>query len=89
MNAGGLLSSITYEYGVASFGESPVHRTRLIYDIAADFPTATTNLGKLLTTGWEQSEQTDAVYFTSTTTSELWTLDDFGGTTHLTYDTGS
>jgi hypothetical protein len=89
VNVGGVLSSVTYEYGVASFGESPVHRTRLIYDIADDFPTATANLGKLLTTGWEQSEQTDAVYFTSTTTSELWTLDDFGGTTHLTYDTGS
>lgn len=89
VNAGGVLSSITYEYGVASLGDSPAHRTRLTYDIADDFPTATANLGKLLTTGWDQSEQSDAVYFTSTTTSELWTLDDFGGTTHLTYDTGS
>jgi hypothetical protein len=89
VNVGGVLSSITYEYGVTSLGDSPAHRTRLTYDIANDVPTATTNLGKLLTTGWEQSEQSNAVYFTSTTTAELWTLDDFGGTTHLTYDTGS
>ncbi len=89
VNIGGVLSSIAYEYGVGSLGDSPARRTRLGYDIATDFPTATANLTRLLTTGWNIDEQTDAVYFTSTTTSEVWTLDDFGGTTHLTYDTGS
>jgi hypothetical protein len=89
VNIGGVLASISYEYGVSSLSETPAHRTRLGYDIAADFPTATTDLTALLTTGWDVSEQTDAVYFTSTTTAEVWTLDDFGGSTHLTYDTGS
>ena len=89
VNIGGVLSSITYEGGVASLGDSPVHRTRLSYDIANDFPTATADLSRLLSSGWDKSEQADSVFFTSTTTSEVWTLDDFGGTTHLTYDTGS
>ena len=89
VNIGGVLSSITYEDGVASLGDAPVHRTRLGYDIANDFPTATADLSRLLTAGGTSNEQADAVYFTSTTTSEVWTLDDFGGTTHLTYDTGS
>ena len=43
----------------------------------------------LLTSGWETSEQPDVLYFTSTTTSEVWSIDDVGGFTHLTYDTGS
>ena len=89
VNVGGVLSSIAYEGGVSSLGDSPVNRTRLGYDIANDLSTATADLSALLTTGWNVDEQTDAVYFTSTTTSEVWTLDDFGGTTHLTYDTGS
>ncbi|MGZ6983103.1 MAG: hypothetical protein ACXVH5_13130 [Ilumatobacteraceae bacterium] len=86
---GGVLSSINYEYGVASLGDVPAHRTRLSYDLASDFPTATDRLAGRLTTGWDENEQPDAVTFTSTTTTEIWTLDDFGGTTHLTYDTGS
>jgi hypothetical protein len=86
---GGSLSSINYEYGVAALGDAPAHRTRLTYDIASDFPTATTSLAGRLNTGWDENELPDAVTFTSTTTSELWTLDDIGGTTHLTYDTGS
>ena len=86
---GGALSSINYEYGVTALGDVPAHRTRLAYDIASDFPTATTNLAGRLTTGWTESDESDAVTFTSTTTTEVWTLDDFGGTTHLTYDTGS
>ncbi len=89
VHIGGVLSSIAYENGVSSLGDSPAHRTRLGYDISTDFPTATANLKARLTTGWNIEEQTDAVYFTSPTTSEVWTLDDFGGTTHLTYDTGS
>lgn len=89
VNVGGLLTSIAYEYGVDSLGESPIHRTRLGYDIDHDFATATTDLTALLTTGWETSQQADVLYFTSTTTSEVWTLDEVGGTTHLTYDTGS
>ena len=89
VNIGGALSSIAYEYGVSSLGESPARRTRLGYDVASDFPTAKANLAALLTTGWNIDEQTDAVYFTSPTTSEVWTLDEFGGTTHLTYDTGN
>jgi hypothetical protein len=89
VHVGGILSSIAYEYGVSSLGDSPAQRTRLTYDLATDFPTATANLKARLTTGWDVDEQTDAVYFTSTTTPEVWTLDDFGGTTHLTYDTGS
>ena len=88
VNIGGVLSSITYEDGVGSLGDAPMRRTRLSYDIANDFPTATADLSKLLSSGWETNEQTDSVFFTSTTTSEVWTLDDFGGTTHLTYDTG-
>ena len=86
---GGALSSINYEYGVTALGDVPAHRTRLTYDIASDFPTATTNLAGRLTTGWDENDQSDAVTFTSTTTTEVWTLDNFGGTTHLTYDTGS
>lgn len=89
VTVGGVLTSITYEYGAASLGDSPAHRTRLGYDIANDLATATTDLRGFLTNGWGVNEQTDTVYFTSTTTSEVWTLDDFDGTTHLTYDTGS
>jgi len=89
VNVGGALSSIAYEYGVESLGDSPQHRTRLTYDIANDFPKATTDLAALLTSGWDRSDASDALTFTSTTTSEVWTLDDLGGTTHLTYDTGS
>jgi hypothetical protein len=89
VNIGGVLTSITYDYGVASLGDKPAHRTRLTYDIANDFAKATTDLSALLTTGWNQDEQQDALYFTSTTTAEVWTLDEIGGSTHLTYDTGS
>ena len=52
-------------------------------------PTATAALAGLLTSGWELSDQQDALTFTSTTTPEVWTLDELGGTTHLTYGTGS
>ncbi len=86
---GGVLASINYEYGVASLGDVPAHRTRLTYNLTSDVPTATTSLAGRLTTGWDENDQADAVAFTSTTTTEIWTLDDFGGTTHLTYDTGS
>ncbi|MDP9463434.1 MAG: hypothetical protein M3P52_02325 [Actinomycetota bacterium] len=89
VTVGGVLTSIAYEYGTRSLGDSPAHRTRLSYDIANDFATATAGLAALLTTGWDRSEQADALFFTSTTTSEVWTVDEFGGTTHLTYDTGS
>jgi hypothetical protein len=89
VNAGGVMASIAYEYGVGSLGDQPVHRTRLTYEFKDDFATATTNLSRLLSVGWDKNEQTDAVYFTSATSPEVWTLDDFGGTTHLTYDTGS
>ena len=89
VNVGGLLTSIAYEYGVGSFGDTPVHRTRLGYDIDAGFDTATAKLTAILTSGWTTSEQSNALYFTSTTTSEVWTLDQVSGTTHLTYDTGS
>ena len=89
VNVGGLLTSIAYEYGVGSFGDTPVHRTRLGYDIDTDFDTATAKLMAILTSGWTTSEQSNALYFTSTTTSEVWTLDQVSGTTHLTYDTGS
>ena len=89
VNAGGVLSSIAYEYGVASFGDTPVHRTRLGYDLADDFDTATARLMAILTSGWTTSERSNALYFTSTTTSEVWTLDQVSGSTHLTYDTGS
>jgi len=89
VNVGGSLSSIAYEYGVEFFGDSPQHRTRLTYDVASDFPKATAALAALLTSGWERSDQQDALTYTSTTTPEVWTLDELGGTTHLTYDTGS
>ena len=89
VNVGGLLRSINYEYGVASLGDSPVHRTRLSYDLSDDFLTARAEVSALLTSGWETSEQPDVLYFTSTTTSEVWSIDDVGGFTHLTYDTGS
>jgi hypothetical protein len=88
VNIGGLMSSIGYEYGVGSLGDSPSERTHLGYDIASDFATASANLSAILTTGWTTSEQSDVMYFTSTTTPEVWTLDEIGGT-HLTYDTGS
>ena len=88
VNAGGTLSSIAYEYGVSGLSQQPVHRTRLTYAFKVDFPTATANLERLLSVGWDENQQTEAVYFTSTTSAEVWTLDDFGGTTHLTYDTG-
>ena len=88
VNSGGVLSSITYEYGVGALGDDPVQRTRLTYDVAEDLSTANANLSRLLTSGWDKSEETDAVYFTSATSTEIWTLDDFGGTTHLIYDTG-
>ncbi len=89
VNVGGLLTSIAYEYGVSSLGDTPQQRTRLSYDIANDFATATADLKMLLTVGWDLSEQPDALYFASTSTPEVWTLDQSGGTTHLTYDTGS
>jgi hypothetical protein len=89
VTVGGVLSNINYEYGVSSLGDLPAHRTRLSYDIGSDMPTALAALSKLLSSGWNQSEQPDAVAFSSTTTNEVFTLDDFGGTTHLTYDTGS
>jgi hypothetical protein len=89
VNAGGFMSSASYEYGVAGLGEPVAQRTRLTYEFTDDLATATENLARLLSVGWDKSEETDAVYFTSTTSEEVWTLDDFGGTTHLTYDTGS
>jgi hypothetical protein len=89
VNIGGVLASITYDYGVTSLSDAPAHRTRLTYNIASDFAKASTDLNGLLTTGWDQDEQPEALYFTSTTTPEVWTLDEIGGATHLTYDTGS
>lgn len=89
VNVGGVMSSIGYENGVGSLGDSPAHRTRLSYDIDDDFTKASADLSALLTSGWTTSEQADVLYFTSTTTSEVWTLDEIGGSTHLTYDTGS
>ena len=89
VTVGGSLTSIAYEYGVAAFGESPRHHTRLSYDIGHDFAVATADLEARLTTGWNTNEQPEALNFTSTTTSEVWTLDKIGGSTHLTYDTGS
>jgi hypothetical protein len=86
---GGLMSSIGYEYGVGSLADTPSERTHLDYNIDHDFATASANLSALLTTGWDISEQSDVMYFTSTTTPEVWTLDEIGGGTHLTYDTGS
>jgi hypothetical protein len=88
VNAGGRLSSISYNAGVESLGDPAVQRTRLTYDVAADMPTAADALTRLLTVGWDKSEQTDAIYFTSANTPEVWTVDSFGGTTHFTYDTG-
>jgi hypothetical protein len=89
VTVGGSLTGIAYEYGVEALGESPRHRTRLTYSIIHDFAAATADLKARLTTGWTTSEQPDALNFTSTTTSEVWTLDEIGGATHLTYDTGS
>lgn len=89
VNVGGLLSSIAYDYGVDSLADSPAHRTRLSYDIDHDFETASRDLAALLTSGWDKGEQSDVLYFTSTTSSEVWILDEIGGATHLTYDTGS
>ena len=89
VTVGGSLTGIAYEYGVGAIGESPRHRTRLSYDISHDFAAATADLKARLTTGWTISEQPEALNFTSTTTSEVWTLDEIGGSTHLTYDTGS
>jgi hypothetical protein len=89
VNVGGVMSSLGYEYGVGSLGDTPSERTHLGYDIDTDFASAATDLSALLTTGWNTSEQSDVMYFTSTTTSEVWTLDEIGGGTHLTYDTGS
>lgn len=89
VTVGGTLTGISYDYGVEALGESPRHRTRLTYGIAHNFAAATADLKGRLTTGWTVSEQTEALNFTSTTTSEVWTLDEIGGSTHLTYDTGS
>ncbi|MEO8267135.1 MAG: hypothetical protein ABI706_16645 [Ilumatobacteraceae bacterium] len=89
VNVGGVLRSINYEYGVQSLGDSPTHRSRLSYDLSDDFLTARAKVSALLTSGWETNEQPDVLYFTSTTTSEVWSIDDVGGFTHLTYDTGS
>ncbi len=89
VNVGGVLTSIAYEYGVDSLGDLPAHRTRLGYAIASDRAQATAALSALLTSGWDLDEAPDAVSFTSTTTSEVWTLVEEAGTTHLTYDTGS
>ena len=89
VTVGGTLTGIAYEYGVGAIGESPRHRTRLSYGISNDFAAATADLKARLTIGWTISEQPEALNFTSTTTSEVWTLDEIGGSTHLTYDTGS
>jgi hypothetical protein len=89
VTVGGSLTSIGYEYGVSSLADTPKHRTRLGYDIDGDFATVTDRLQARLTTGWDVSEQSDVLYFTSTTGSEVWTLDEISGGTHLTYDTGS
>jgi hypothetical protein len=89
VSVGGVLASIAYEYGTNALGDQPAHRTQLGYDIAHDIATATADLAARLTVGWDMKEDSGAVYFTSTTTPEVWTLDDNAGTTHLTYDTGS
>jgi hypothetical protein len=89
VSIGGVLASIAYEYGTNALGDPPTHRTQLGYDITGDLATATAALKTHLTVGWTVDEQADAVYFTSTTTAEVWTLDDADGSTHLTYDTGS
>lgn len=89
VNVGGVLTSIAYEYGVDSLGDLAAHRTRLGYAVASDRAKATADLSALLTSGWELDEAPDAVSFTSTTTSEVWTLVEKNGTSHLTYDTGS
>jgi hypothetical protein len=86
---GGILANVAYEGGVITLDEPPVHRARLSYDVKTDIAATSAALTTYLTVGWEASETSDAVYFTSTTTSEVWTLDNFGGSTHLTYDTGS
>jgi hypothetical protein len=89
VHVGGVLRSITYEYGVDGLGSSPAHRTLLNYNLRDEFFTAIDKLAGLLTTGWATSDESNAHYFTSTTTSEVWTVDDIGGFTHLTYDTGT
>lgn len=89
VHIGGVLRSIGYEYGVDALGNAPAHRTTLSYNIPDDFQTAIARLAALLTTGWEASDSLDAHFFTSTTTSEVWTIDDIGGFTHVTYDTGT
>jgi hypothetical protein len=89
VHVGGVLRSIGYEYGVDALGNSPAHRTTLSYNVPDDFQAAIAKLAALLTTGWEASDGLDARYFTSTTTSEVWTIDDIGGFTHVTYDTGT
>jgi hypothetical protein len=89
VNVGGALTSIGYEYGVDSLGDVPAHRTRLGYAIASPRAQATADLSALLTSGWDIDDAADAVTFTSTTTSEVWTLVEDNGATHLTYDTGS
>ena len=89
VSVGGVLASIAYEYGTNALGDQPTHRTQLGYDIAHDIATATADLAARLTVGCDMKEDNGAVYFTSTTTSEVWTLDDIDGATHLTYDTGS
>ena len=77
VNVGGVLSSITYEYGVESLGDSPQHRTRLGYDIASDFPKATTDLVRTADQRLgSPTTQPTPITFTSTTTSEVWTLDE-------------
>jgi hypothetical protein len=67
VNVGGRLAGITYDYGVDSLVDTPTHRTRLSYDIDHDFTTASNDLAALLTSGWDTSEQSDVLYFTSTT----------------------
>ncbi len=88
VNSGGVLTSIAYENGVTTFGGPLIHRTRLGYELKTDRAGAQAGLAKYLTTGWDVREEAGAVYFTSATTSEVWTLDSFGGATRLTYDTG-
>jgi hypothetical protein len=89
VSVGGVLASIAYEYGTNTLGDPPIHRVQLGYDIATDLAKATADLTARLTVGWDVNEDSEAVYFTSTTTPEVWTLDDFSGATYLTYDTGS
>jgi hypothetical protein len=84
-----LRPTVAYENGVTTFGGPLIHRTRLGYELKADRAGAQAALAKYLTTGWDVREEAGALYFTSATTSEVWTLDSFGGATRLTYDTGS